>query len=435
MINLLLGAPGGGKGYEACVFHILVALEKGRKVITNMPLDLDRWRDLDPAYPPLLEVRSKAVPKGGTWEPLNEAGAFVPGGHLDDEEQHEPTGFAASGFISRRFLPPPRRPRIAGRAFAGVWCYHSTWRHPKTGQGPLYVIDEAHLCLPKIGSDPEVLEWFSLHRHFNADVLLITQSYGKIAQDVRDLVQVVYRVRKNVALGSTGSYTRKVQDGLRGEVVGQTVRKYDKRYFGLWKSHTQGIAASEANASDVRPIWKHWSFIGAFLFLGGFAIHAVTGGFRPPWEAPPPKGSPSEPVTGSPREPVAHSSIEPVAHSPYEPVAGSLPAPSLEAGSAPSASTSSDDLPDPFAAHGLHLVGVLEAARGPARYLLVVSQSGQAVATITDADLRRAGYTFESRGRCVAFARWPGASPRAIVCDAPTVEGSIPGAAAVPGAT
>ncbi|MBI5918423.1 MAG: hypothetical protein HY849_03485 [Nitrosomonadales bacterium] len=42
MINLLLGPPGGGKSYEATVYHVLPALAKGRKIITNLPLDLDR---------------------------------------------------------------------------------------------------------------------------------------------------------------------------------------------------------------------------------------------------------------------------------------------------------------------------------------------------------------------------------------------------------
>ena len=59
MINLLLGAPGGGKSYEAVVYHILPALEKGRKVITNLPLNIERIAAIDPAYSDLIEKRDE----------------------------------------------------------------------------------------------------------------------------------------------------------------------------------------------------------------------------------------------------------------------------------------------------------------------------------------------------------------------------------------
>jgi len=54
MINLLLGQPGGGKSYEAVAFHILPALAQGRKVITNMPLDLEHICSIDTSYRALI---------------------------------------------------------------------------------------------------------------------------------------------------------------------------------------------------------------------------------------------------------------------------------------------------------------------------------------------------------------------------------------------
>ncbi|KRS22353.1 hypothetical protein AAY72_03840, partial [Alishewanella sp. WH16-1] len=41
MINGLSGRPGAGKTYEAVVSHILPALKQGRKIITNIPLNVD----------------------------------------------------------------------------------------------------------------------------------------------------------------------------------------------------------------------------------------------------------------------------------------------------------------------------------------------------------------------------------------------------------
>ncbi len=41
MINGLEGIPGSGKSYEATVYHVLAALQTGRLVITNLPLNVE----------------------------------------------------------------------------------------------------------------------------------------------------------------------------------------------------------------------------------------------------------------------------------------------------------------------------------------------------------------------------------------------------------
>jgi zona occludens toxin len=41
MINGLSGRPGSGKSYEAVVTHILPALQQGRKIVTNIPLNIE----------------------------------------------------------------------------------------------------------------------------------------------------------------------------------------------------------------------------------------------------------------------------------------------------------------------------------------------------------------------------------------------------------
>ena len=195
MINLLIGPPGGGKSYEAVVFHILPALKDGRKVITNLPVNVEMFLALDPAFADLLEV-------------------------LD---------FSRDG---------------SSRPFSQICDYGDRWRHPDSGVGPLYIIDEAHEVLPaaKIGCpgvDSLIADWFATHRHEYADVLIITQHYGRVSKEVTDRVQLVYRVKKAVALGRMNSYIRKVQDGLRGEVVDQQERHYEKQYFQLYTSHTR----------------------------------------------------------------------------------------------------------------------------------------------------------------------------------------------------
>lgn len=154
-----------------------------------------------------------------------------------------------------------------------MWDYYTDWKH-KSGMGPLFVIDECQLALPRGKVDPHVAEWYSLHRHYNCDVLLLTQAYGRIDKSIVDLVQLVYRVRKAVAFGLNSKYIRKVQDGVRGEVVSTSMRVYEKRYFGLYKSHTQGHSVGEEGASDTRPIWMAWPILAAvacFVVVGVFA--------------------------------------------------------------------------------------------------------------------------------------------------------------------
>ncbi|OXC99408.1 assembly protein, partial [Vibrio parahaemolyticus] len=41
MIYAIAGRPGGGKTYEAVAYHIIPAIKDGRKVITNITLNID----------------------------------------------------------------------------------------------------------------------------------------------------------------------------------------------------------------------------------------------------------------------------------------------------------------------------------------------------------------------------------------------------------
>lgn len=220
MINLLLGQPGGGKSYESVAFHVIPAVvEKNRKVITNLPLLLDMWEQFFPGSTKLIEIRGNYRHEGKLYRP-----------------------------------------------FSRVEDYEDDWKDPETGVGPLYIIDECHKSLPRQGTPVTVEEWYAEHRHTGADILLITQSYGKINAAIRDAVQVVYRCKKATAFGSNDRYIRKVQDGIRGEVVNTSIRQYEKKYFPLYKSHTKSNdSVQEAFASDIIPLWKRWPFKGAAL--------------------------------------------------------------------------------------------------------------------------------------------------------------------------
>jgi zona occludens toxin len=383
MQNLIVGKSGSGKGYEVCAFHILSALKQGRKVITNMPLVLEKWGAIDPGFPDLIEMRKRAMPIRGTWEPTREEGAF---NLFSDPSQT---------------IQPP----VTARAFANVWDYYSTWRHPETGAGPLFVIDEAQNVIPRAKTSVEVEEWSALHRHFVADVLFMTQSYGKLSQAIRDNIQIVYRLTKKIAWGQPNKYIRKVQDGIRGEVLNSNERTYNPAYFGLWVSQTQGGSGEEFGALDVKPLWQHWTFRGAaimFVLALGLAIKAYN------------HKSPTE-VAATPKlENVVIHSDQSVA------VPDSQPASLPPRGAAQKT--------HPFDGKTMHLsaliVGVRTVNGSASQYLsgyVSIEASGDVSRLISFSDLTTAGYEIRYESPSVISISYRGFDLGFVVTDLPNV--------------
>lgn len=222
-INIIVGRPGSGKSYEAIAYHLIPAIESGRRVVTNLPLHLDHFIAVyGPDALELIEV-------------------------VPDE-------FSKEHGVIKPFSTPS-------------YFTSDEWRDDK-GRGPLFIIDECHFQYPKTGrgkkaSDDiaDCLEYFSMHRHYGHDILLMTQSLGKLNRDLRDMIEVQYSVSKHTALGSQKSYTRKTLDGagVRPAVTFTGVRTYDAKYYPFYKSHTQSEGdVKEAMAGDVSPIWKRW---------------------------------------------------------------------------------------------------------------------------------------------------------------------------------
>lgn len=390
MINLLLGAPGGGKSYEAVAYHVLPALNNGRKVITNLPLVLDQF---PPEQRALLEIRDKA--KGRAERKSGLAAAL---GEGDDDE-------------------------VFTRPFSTVECYGDPWRHPEHGSGPLYVIDEAHMCLPRENTGRKVREWYAMHRHEFADVLLITQSYGKVAKDIVDLVQVCYKVRKATAFGTNNGYIRKVFDGVRGDCVNTGARKYDPKFFKFYRSHTKSSSAGqELAANDIVPLWKRWPFIGLGICTVIFIGILSSGAQLNPMKPPPPKSVPSRVVAPAPPSvpPVSVNTATP------KPVPEAARTEEHSAGNPAQVSTGrhAQSKGHPFAGMGIHVVGY--AQMGAKRfYSVVFSQNGQRMFFSTSLELAEAGYKVRRISDCAMGLTYEDLDIVAV-CDAPQV-GVSPG--------
>jgi len=371
MINLMLGTSGGGKSYESVVYHILPALQSGREVWTNLPVNRERIEAIEPRAGYLLKTVVDRVPP---------------------QE------------VDERLVP-------TFRAFGRLEDYPQS--NESAEKGPLLVIDECHKSLPMMGTLRAVEEWYAEHRHLRCDVLLITQSYGKISRAIRDNVQLVYRVRKAVAFGTSSRYIRKVQDGLRGDVVNTAVRTYEKKFFGLYRSHTKGAEGMEGGSSDVIPLWKRWPFIGAALFLSTAAIGfvALASQGNPLTPKIPKMGDRAEwkPISEEEAERRRQAKAKAAEPAPQAvaPIFAGQP-PKDDAGRL-----------EPYGNKGLHYTGKL-AMGGKVVHLFAVSQNGQVVSHVTSDELLTAGYRVEVVAECTGWLYY-GKTQRSVVCDSPQI--------------
>lgn len=386
MINGIEGIPGSGKSYEAVAHHVLPALQAGRKVITNLPLNIDAFAAIDPTYRLLIEVRTRPAPQLGDWNAANiaEQEAFSLWTDKEPVQQSENVF-----------------------TFGTVWDYHSDWRGQK-GEGPLYVIDECHVALPKLGTPDAVVQWFKLHRHYNAEVLLMTQSFRDINQPIAQLVATLIKCRKADILGNKGEYIRKVHAGYRGAMIQQNQRKYENQYFGLYRSNTQSSGTSEAGMTDVKPMIVYfnrakWAWLAVTL---GLVIWAF-------WPKPDvdvwgnKKVQPKAKATAPAASPVA-AAVVPTATSKNTQA-------SAESQDAEQAKAEDKE---PLKGKSIHVTGEI-LKRGQHWYTFVISDGTRRMFDLTSDDMKAAGYQVAYKAHCIAQLSWEGGGSRMVTCDAP----------------
>ncbi len=243
MINAIFGRPGGGKSYEAVKYMILPSILKDyRKVVTNIPVDLDYVEKVHgPDAADLIVVVEGA---------FSEFGEVRPFAHPEDYLQYK------------------------------------EWRNDK-GQGVLFVIDEAHLPLGQTAKK-EVTEFFSLHRHYGFDIYLVTQGHRKLNRDIRDMIEISYNCAKLEALGMNG-YSRKTFHGLPdNKPAAQENRDYDKAIFPYYKSHTATESAvTEADPKGSKAKLNPYRKITfAFIFVGIIGVLLTLKGVLSPNSEP-----------------------------------------------------------------------------------------------------------------------------------------------------
>lgn len=378
MINAIVGRPRSGKSYESVVFHIIPAALECRLVVTNVVMNLD---EVAKFYGEEVAKRIIIVKTN-----FNEYGSLRPFSVPEDFTKYD-------------------------------------WKNEK-GQGPLFVIDEAHLSL---GSDckTEVREYLSLHGHYGHDIILLTQSPRKIHKDVKDMIEICWRCVKKSVFGDDTHYIKKTYHGvvIRNEdFVHEEEREYKKQYFPFYVSHTQSqMSVVEATAKDIKAnLFPHKKLVIVMLVLGTlFAVSSMVKFMKQSTDKADPKHKADQ--ANQVTNPIANSSV-------------------LSSAAASEQVPRSDNVPNghnkiknhPFYKVDLHIDGT--AIYTDKKHLIkqvyfTASQNGQAIFTLTLADLRLAGYETTVYGDCSVLITY-GSYTDWITCDSPQVTSDVPQTAA-----
>lgn len=387
MIFGIVGKPGGGKSYEAVRYHILPAvIEDKRKVVTNIPVNKEHIEKIyGKEYADLIEVVE------GNFHDFGNERAF-------SSEKH--------------------------------FLQYEEWRNEK-GQGVLFVVDEAHLCLGLRAPLP-VTEFLSMHRHYGFDIALLTQNQRKLHRDIRDMVDVVFHCAKMEIYGEAG-YVRKIFHGFSNmrDPVKVEERKYDVEYFEYYKSHTKSdssikeaqVKDSGANRNPYSKVTKIFFGISAAIFC--FLIYRVfieDDSGKKINEAqekiktlPENKAPEVDPVTGQRQklEKEIQAELEK-----RERVAEKKRTINEEIESERIAKSKQYH---PFSNVQLHFEGHYEdMALGQSNVYFSASTNGQKIFTLTLKDFAMAGYKVSIIGDCVAEITYF-EYREFVICDAPTL--------------
>jgi zona occludens toxin len=380
MIHGISGKPGGGKSYEAVVRHIIPIVTKDkRKVVTNLPLNIDRFCDVYGDFcRDLIEVVDGQFHNYGGERPFSKKDHYL---------QYE------------------------------------DWQNEK-GQKVYFFIDECHLAMPTQGTEKELTEFFSMHRHYGFDIMLITQNFRKVNRDIKDMVVNHYRAIKKSMMGQDDKYILKVHDGAVSSRVSEVAtheRSYEKKYFAFYQSHTKSdTSVDEASSNDIEKWYKHWSIkaSAAFFIFGFYIIGSKLFADDKPNKTIEAKPS-IEQVNNQSSNSVAPRSAAPVVPESQK----SLQQVEYEQRVAESKSF------HPFYKMQLSVSGYSEYTDNGFRVKVVyfsATQNGQHIFTINNADLLMAGYDIQVLGDCAVAISYFDYSDY-LTCNAPTQSVSIAG--------
>lgn len=238
-IELILGAPGGGKSYTAVRNYLPEALKAGRRVVTNLPLQLNA----------IAEKYGDEAVELITFHKFRTQD--FDGKHLEEV-----------------------RDRIeAGEEGVEISLFGVTWKADQD-RGPILIIDEAGDSLGQKMTTEREQYLFRYHRHAGLDMVLIAQAATYVDMPVRKTCDRFYHTHNN-RLRGIKSFTLQPIEISEGVPIsgakkqpGKTV-KYEDEVFALYKSRTMGGGnGDDAKRVGVKAWWRHWIFyLIAIMFV------------------------------------------------------------------------------------------------------------------------------------------------------------------------
>lgn len=242
-----IGLPGSGKSYLAVSEDIVPALKRGRKVVTNIPLD------------PMMISLIWRIPQGQVDECLK---------ILDDDEMAESFWY---GSIDSKEL-------VQG------------WRGPQDDkgahQGALVVYDEIQRAFSaqkwseseKNGRRSRMRDWLSHHRHIGADLVWLSQAENLVDSAVRGLTEYqVYTQKLGLPswvpmYGGTRfrSRTFLVTDGkaIIDETLSSQVFQLDPKVYRCYKSFEVEGSGQHSRSAAVIPAAAKWRLYALVPLIG-----------------------------------------------------------------------------------------------------------------------------------------------------------------------
>jgi zona occludens toxin len=200
-----------------------------------------------------------------------------------------------------------------------------------------------------------------------------------------------------------------VQDGVRGDIVNTSTRKYEKKFFGLYKSHTKGAEGIEGGSSDVVPIWRRWPVVAAALVM---PIGVIMFAMAPPIFPDQSKANAAmlAAAKSAPKivPEVIKPNVEAVQSAAVNVVSATPPA-------AAKAEAKTEEPMDPYGGKGIHYQGKMSIG-GKLIHLFGVSQGSAMITSVTSDELERAGYRVRIVGDCTGWIYY-GKTERPVVCD------------------
>lgn len=369
MINAITGRPRAGKSYESVIFHILPAACEGRLVVTNIP------------------INKEAVAKFYSQE-------------VADLIIVVKSNFTDYGMV-RPFAVPDDYTKY-------------DWKNEK-GQGPLFVVDEAHLSIGR-DAKKEILEYLSLHGHYGHDIIMVTQNPQKLHRDLKDMIEVCHRCIKKSVFGDDTHYIKKTYHGVSGrneDYVREEEREYKTQYFQFYQSHTQSsIAVDEAKPKDANAVMfpRKKLIIGMLVLAVPMSIYFF--------------GKMISPSAPKQTASTQSNQAQQVQQTNQTQSVSAAPVPQ-----APKPQAEPEIPHHPFYKVALHVDGIAFYTLKGREYkeaYFVASQNGQSVFTIASADLRMAGYDVAIYGDCLVRLTYNKIYDDWIVCDSPTIAVNTP---------